>query len=96
MILPFTLLTLFCVRIAFLVSFVVSLFLGFLVMIGQIPTGCAGNGAHGQSDTGVTRDGPNHPAGCGADGSAAQGALFGIRHACTSGKRQADNKQYNN
>jgi hypothetical protein len=44
----------------------------------------------------VTRDGPNHPTGCSADGSATQGALFGIRHARASNERQADHEQYNN
>jgi hypothetical protein len=65
-------------------------------MIVQIPTACANSCAHSQSDSGVTRDGPNHPTGCSADGSATQGALFGIRHARASNERQADHEQYNN
>jgi hypothetical protein len=41
----------------------------------------------------MTRDRPNNPTGCGADGSATQGALFGIRHARASTKRQADDQK---
>jgi hypothetical protein len=59
-------------------------------MIIQIPSGGTGCRTHCQPNSGVTRDGPNHPTGCSADGSAAQGALFGIRHASASNKRQAD------
>jgi hypothetical protein len=73
-----------------LVALIVGLLLGFLVMIVQIPTGGAGGSAHSQSYPGVTRDRPNNPTGCGADGTTTQGALFGIRHACASTKRQAD------
>ena len=54
-----------------------GLLLGLLVMIVQIPAGCAGDGAYGHSNAGVARDGPNNPAGCSADDSATQGALFG-------------------
>jgi hypothetical protein len=43
----------------------------------------------------MTRDRPNNPTGCGADGSATQGALFCIRHACASAKRQADGQDNN-
>jgi hypothetical protein len=59
-------------------------------MIVKIAASCAGDRAHSQSNAGVTRDRPNDPTGCGADGSATQGALFGIRHASASNKRQAD------
>jgi hypothetical protein len=87
MILPFTLLVLLAGFVTFLVGLIVSLFLGFLVMIIQIPSGGAGDRTRRQPHSGVTRDGPNHPTGCSADGSAAQGALYGIRHACASNER---------
>jgi hypothetical protein len=96
MILPFTLLALLAGLVAFLVGLIVSLFFGFLVMIVQIPAGCAGDRTHGHSNSGITRDCPNHPAGCSADGSATQGALFGIRHARASNERQADDQKYYN
>jgi hypothetical protein len=89
------LLTLFAGRVALIVGLIVGLLLGFLVMIVQIPAGCAGDRAHSQSDSGVTRDGPNNPTGCGANGSATQGALFGIRHARASTERQADYQDNN-
>ena len=54
--------------------------LGLLVVIVKIPAGCAGDRTHGQSNAGVVRVRPNNPTGCGADGSAAQGALFGKRN----------------
>jgi hypothetical protein len=49
---------------------IVSLFLGFLVMIIEIAAGCAGCRTHGQAHSGVTRDRPNNPTGCSADSSA--------------------------
>jgi hypothetical protein len=69
--------------------------LGFFVMIIEVPAGGAGGRTHGQPHSGVTRDGPNHPTGCSADGSATQGALFGIRHARASNERQADYQDKN-
>jgi hypothetical protein len=92
---PFHLLALLAGLVALLVGLLVSLFLGFLVMIIQIPSGGAGGRTHGQPHSGVTRDGPNHPTGCSADGSATQGALFGIRHARASNERQADYQDKN-
>jgi hypothetical protein len=59
-------------------------------MIVQIPAGCTGGRAHGQSKAGVTRDRSNNPTGSRADGSATQGSLLGIRHACASTQRHAD------
>jgi len=77
MILPFILLVLLAGLVALLVGLIVSLLLGFLVTIIQIPSGGAGGLTSSQSYSGVTRDCPNNPAGCGADGSSTQGALFG-------------------
>jgi len=55
-----------------------GLLLGLLVMIVQIPACCSGDRAYGQPHGGVTRDGPNNPAGGRPDGGATQGALFGL------------------
>jgi hypothetical protein len=74
---PFYLLALFAGLETLLVGIIVSLLFSFFVMIVQIPAGCAGDRAHGQSDSGMSRDRPNNPTGCGADGSTPQGALFG-------------------
>jgi hypothetical protein len=63
--------------VTLVVGFIVSLLFGFLVMIVKIAAGCAGDCAHGQSNTGVACDRANNPTSCSADGSAAQGALFG-------------------
>jgi hypothetical protein len=59
-------------------------------MIVEITAGYAGDRAHSQPDPSVTRDRPNNPTGCGADGSATQGALFGIRHTCAATDHKAD------
>jgi hypothetical protein len=82
--------------VALLVGIIVSLLLGLLVMIVEITAGYAGDRAHSQSDPSVTRDRPNNPTGCSADGSATQRPLFGIRHPCAASKRQAGHEQYNN
>jgi hypothetical protein len=92
---PFDLLALFPGFVTLLVCLIMGLLLGLLVMIVQIPAGGTCNRAHSQPDSGVTRDGPNNPTGCGADGSATQGALFGIRHTRASTERQADHQNYN-
>jgi hypothetical protein len=77
------------------VGFIVGLFLGLLVMIVEITAGYAGDRAHSQSDPSVTRDRPNNPTGCGADGTATQRPLFGIRHPCAASKREADYQDKN-
>jgi hypothetical protein len=87
------LLTLFAGLIALVVGLIVGLLFGFLVVIVKIAAGCAGDRADGGSQDRVTRNRPDHGTRSGADGTAAKGPLFGIRHARASTQRQADDQK---
>jgi hypothetical protein len=75
------------------VSFIVSLLLGFLVVIVKKPASRPSSRPHGQSQPGVARNRPDNPAGGGADGCTTQRALFGVRHARASTERKAKYQQ---
>jgi hypothetical protein len=72
---------------------IVSLFLGFFVMIVELPSRHPGGSSNGGSPGRVTRNCPDRRSRRCAYGTATQSPLFGIRHAGATTQRQADNQK---